>query len=70
MPRLFEEFENSEFKKRFSWHSLRRGDATWAHRMRVDMRLIMGHGAWRSEAGILPYLSADLMGKLSVTLAM
>lgn len=65
LPRLFE-----EFRKRFSWHSLRRGGATWAHRMRVDMRLIMGHGAWRSEAGVLPYLSADLMGKFSVTLAM
>jgi hypothetical protein len=60
----------SPLRKRFSWHSLRRGGATYAFRMGLSMRLVMGHGAWRSEAGIAPYLSADLVGKLSVTRAM
>mmetsp|Transcript_51105 Transcript_51105/g.103944 ORF Transcript_51105/g.103944 Transcript_51105/m.103944 type:complete len:344 (+) Transcript_51105:530-1561(+) len=70
LAQIWSEFEDKELRKRFSWHSLRRGGASWAHRMRVDIRMIMGHGAWRSEAGVAPYLSADLLGKLAVTLSM
>lgn len=67
---VYEDFDEAGMQQRFSWHSLRRGGATHASRMGVPQKLVMGHGAWRSEAGIAPYVSADLMGKLSVTLAM
>ncbi len=52
---------------RFSWHSLWRGGASHAFRVGLDMCLIMGHGAWRSEAGVAPYVATGLAGKLSVT---
>jgi len=67
----FTEFaEQPDLLARFSWHSLRRGGASRAFRELTDPRLIMGHGLWKSEGGVRPYMSADLAGKLTVTRAM
>ena len=71
LAQVYEEFApGSVLRTRFSWHSLRRGGASYAFRLGLDMRLIMGHGAWRTEGGIAPYVAAGLRGKLSVTGAM
>jgi len=66
----FGEFRNVELLARFSWHSLRRGGASHAFREKTDKRLVMGHGLWKSEEGVRPYMVADLHGKLSVTQCM
>ena len=68
LSQIYVEFApGATLRTRFSWHSLRRGGASYAFRLGLDMRLIMGHGAWRTEAGVAPYLAAGLGGKLSVT---
>jgi len=66
----FGEFRDEELLSRFSWHSLRRGGASHAFREKTDMRLVMGHGLWKSEEGVRPYMAADLRGKLTVTQCM
>mmetsp|Transcript_30392 Transcript_30392/g.62654 ORF Transcript_30392/g.62654 Transcript_30392/m.62654 type:complete len:259 (+) Transcript_30392:341-1117(+) len=63
----FKECGDVKLLGRFSWHSLRRGGASHAFRARLDQRLVMGHGLWRSEEGVRPYMAADLRGKLCVT---
>jgi len=71
LPRIYEECSaGSDLLSRFSFHSFRRGGASWAWRRGAEFALIKGHGAWRSDAGIAPYLHADLDGKLSVTRVM
>ncbi len=60
----------SDLRTLFSWHSLLRGEASHAFRVGLNMSLIMGHWAWRTEAGIALYVAAWLLGKLSVTQAM
>mmetsp|Transcript_51390 Transcript_51390/g.104569 ORF Transcript_51390/g.104569 Transcript_51390/m.104569 type:complete len:453 (-) Transcript_51390:33-1391(-) len=55
---------------RFTWHSLRRGGASHSFRDHLDARLIMGHGLWKSEEGVRPYMAASLEGKLKVTRTM
>jgi len=70
LQQCFQEFDTKELRDRFSWHSLRRGGASHAFRQHTDLRLVMGHGLWKSEAGVRPYMTADLRGKLTVTRAM
>mmetsp|Transcript_62707 Transcript_62707/g.130355 ORF Transcript_62707/g.130355 Transcript_62707/m.130355 type:complete len:182 (-) Transcript_62707:499-1044(-) len=60
----FAEFGDPVLLKRFSWHSLRRGGASHAWREGVDMRLLMAHGIWHTEAGVLQYMAPDFTGKL------
>mmetsp|Transcript_18283 Transcript_18283/g.37063 ORF Transcript_18283/g.37063 Transcript_18283/m.37063 type:complete len:144 (+) Transcript_18283:2911-3342(+) len=70
LRQCFKEFTDKELQGRFSWHSLRRGGASHACRIHTDTRMVMGHGLWKSEEGVRPYLVADLEGKLAVTRAM
>jgi hypothetical protein len=71
LPLVFPEFKsNTELLKRFSFHSLRRGGASWAYRQGVPLKLIMGHGIWRSKQGIAPYLIANMEQRLAVTRVM
>jgi len=67
LQQCFQEFSCPELRQRFSWHSLRRGGASHAVRQQADHRLVMGHGLWKSEEGMRPYMTADLAGKLVVT---
>eukprot|EP00961_Rhodomonas_salina_P084907 1140418-Rhodomonas_salina.1 len=59
--------EGSWLDQTFSFHSLRRGGASHAHHRGVPLKLIMGHGLWRSKGGIAPYLVADFQQRLTVT---
>mmetsp|Transcript_51080 Transcript_51080/g.103871 ORF Transcript_51080/g.103871 Transcript_51080/m.103871 type:complete len:443 (-) Transcript_51080:248-1576(-) len=70
LQQCFQEFADPALLSRYSWHSLRRGGASHACRIHLDKHLVMGHGLWKSEDGVQPYLSADLEGKLAVTRAM
>jgi hypothetical protein len=71
LPRIYVEcYRGSILLSRFSFHSFRRGGASWAFRVGAEFILVKGHGAWRSDAGVAPYMHANLDGKLSVTLAM
>jgi len=70
LKECFKECGDAKLLGRFSWHSLRRGGASHAFRASLDQRLVMGHGLWRSEEGVRPYMAADLRGKLCVTKCM
>jgi len=71
LPLVFSEFKEAPWLlSRFSFHSLRRGGASWAYRQGVPLKLIMGHGIWRSKQGIAPYLIADKRQRLGVTRVM
>mmetsp|Transcript_47303 Transcript_47303/g.96675 ORF Transcript_47303/g.96675 Transcript_47303/m.96675 type:complete len:428 (+) Transcript_47303:665-1948(+) len=68
LKQVFQEFsEQPELLSQFSWHSLRRGGASHAAQSQVDRQHIMGHGVWRSEDGIRPYVMTNFEGKLGVT---
>jgi len=71
LAQVFQEFvDNPSLLSQFSWHSLRRGGATHAAHARVPPRHIMGHGVWRSEEGIRPYIINNFRSLLGVTEAM
>ena len=71
LPLVFAELrDNPALLRRFSFHSLRRGGASWAYRQGVPLKLIMGHGIWRSKQGIAPYLIASMEQRLAVTRVM
>eukprot|EP00961_Rhodomonas_salina_P107718 1450490-Rhodomonas_salina.2 len=51
LPRVYVEFADKAMLHRFTWHSLRRGGASWAWNQGVQRQLVMGQGSWRSEGG-------------------
>eukprot|EP00961_Rhodomonas_salina_P146003 1965172-Rhodomonas_salina.3 len=61
---LFEDCRsNTALLTWFSWHSLRRGGASWAFRNRVPLDAVMRHGVWHSAGGIKQYISVDLASR-------
>mmetsp|Transcript_22420 Transcript_22420/g.45346 ORF Transcript_22420/g.45346 Transcript_22420/m.45346 type:complete len:430 (+) Transcript_22420:155-1444(+) len=71
LRRTFRELmEDESLLSRWSFHSLRRGGATWGFQRGVRMRLVMGQGGWRSEQGVASYFAADLNSRLTVTRSM
>mmetsp|Transcript_54645 Transcript_54645/g.111583 ORF Transcript_54645/g.111583 Transcript_54645/m.111583 type:complete len:141 (+) Transcript_54645:281-703(+) len=71
LSQVFQELhDNPALLAQFSWHSLRRGGASHAHHNHVPIHDIMGHGVWRSEEGISPYINSDFRGKIGVSASM